>query len=707
LLSGGPAGPTGYVLPISKGETSVHVEFPTKDNFTPDDGYVLDLAITGGSKLGPKGPFDSASTEILDDDGGIAVESFSGPTGPIIPVVSITGGGILTEGTTLGAAFAIHRSPAIGSLTVQIQVHPDSTASPSDWESAYLASGSVTFDSGQSSVSIPLTAIDDTLLEGRETLIVNIIPSPSSDYIISVGTTAREIHDGDHGIFHTGFGAQWEDELGQWQSIPGQIIWQGVDHRWLPEIPSQLIGEISTVEFYRRSHDNPAESWELFASESFGVDAIEYIVYGNPGEGNWDIMFIARYSGYSWFQSTPARNAGIRIASVKWEGYDAYMDGETNLDTLQGKLRFFPERNAPTPSAGYEIHNKVYVEVSLGSPLPGGIDNADVSLKLFDPDFLTNGGVAASDEHLIDDNGLLGEDNLGEGILVPDSIHFGEGDVTKRVVFMTSCAQPGDNYRVVAWPALWPINKLNLGGDGQTIQRPTPSGTTPLEPNYQTKLLTIWRTLNVELDSLGPPPEGEMFDGAGVGNDDVAVLNLDAPPIYHMQAEYPKAFVQLKTLSNSYDVTDDARFDHNSDDFEAFSVGDSVRDVRSEEAFWVVQMFGAYEGPDTKDNDDEFDVRLGTAPGTDGPCNVYFEAIRDNRAFLVDNVPEATFASETTAVARVALHESLHRFGLYHPDPAANQGAMGPYEFSTGVEGQRHRLSPQQIRAIIARLYPH
>jgi hypothetical protein len=98
LLSGGPQGPTGYVLPIAQGETSIHVDFPTSDNFMPGDSYTLNLAITGSSQTGPSsaGPFDSAATRVLDNDGGVEsplgplgpggfLESFSGPSGPTGP----------------------------------------------------------------------------------------------------------------------------------------------------------------------------------------------------------------------------------------------------------------------------------------------------------------------------------------------------------------------------------------------------------------------------------------------------------------------------------------------------------------------------------------------------------------------------------------------------------------------------------------------
>ncbi|MCI0360194.1 MAG: hypothetical protein L0211_17085, partial [Planctomycetaceae bacterium] len=76
LVSGGPGGPTGYVMPVAQGQTTAHVDFPTEGNSTPGDSYILNRAITGSSEPGASGPYDSAATEILDDDGG------SGSGGP-------------------------------------------------------------------------------------------------------------------------------------------------------------------------------------------------------------------------------------------------------------------------------------------------------------------------------------------------------------------------------------------------------------------------------------------------------------------------------------------------------------------------------------------------------------------------------------------------------------------------------------------------
>lgn len=44
--------------------------------------------------------------------------------------------------------------------------------------------------------------------------------------------------------------------------------------------------------------------------------------------------------------------------------------------------------------------------------------------------------------------------------------------------------------------------------------------------NYCSDTLTVWRFLHLERDSMAAPGAAEVFDGAGVGNDDVDPGNL-------------------------------------------------------------------------------------------------------------------------------------------------------------------------------------
>src|SRR5262249_47523320 len=145
-------------------------------------------------------------------------------------------------------------------------------------------------------------------------------------------------------------------------------------------------------------------------------------------------------------------------------------------------------------------------------------------------------------------------------------------------------------------------------------------------------------------------------------------------------------------------------------DADAFAKGNSVRDVKSEPAFWVVQAFGAYEGETDRSNDPNDGPKnpdLGLAADRksdagvvledDGPAIVYFETIRDvwqsyRDTFAANGVEFSLTQDEV--VKRIMLHESLHRFGLKHADPPTDPpspGDVGPLDpastMKQGVDG--------------------
>ena len=166
LLSGGPAGPTGYVMPIAQGQTSAHVDFPTTDNSTPDDSYTLNLEITGSSQSGPSGPFDSASTEIVDNDGQ------SGPSGPSGPTVEVSASGPAHEVGPVPADFVFYRSGAetTAPLTIQFAI----SGSASNGQDYLNLSTSITIPANQLSATLVMTPITDTTVEGIETVVITI-----------------------------------------------------------------------------------------------------------------------------------------------------------------------------------------------------------------------------------------------------------------------------------------------------------------------------------------------------------------------------------------------------------------------------------------------------------------------------------------------------------------------------------------------------
>jgi hypothetical protein len=212
-ISGGPDGPSYPTLHFSKGATHAQVPIPITDDTIPGNGYTLKVEITDSST--EDGPFDSAETEIIDNDaigeslegGAVAMAGpgggGGGPGGPGIPLVSISAAMHILEGQTLPNAFSFARSTTTGSLTVQFTIDGLTTASTSDYSSPIIASGMVTFPSGQGSVNVGLTAIDDTLLENMETLVLRILPSPAYTSGGPSSKATLPIHDGEHGIIET------------------------------------------------------------------------------------------------------------------------------------------------------------------------------------------------------------------------------------------------------------------------------------------------------------------------------------------------------------------------------------------------------------------------------------------------------------------------------------------------------------------------
>ncbi len=296
--------------------------------------------------------------------------------------------------------------------------------------------------------------------------------------------------------------------------------------------------------------------------------------------------------------------------------------------------------------------------------------------------------------------------------------------------------QPGDNFRIAGngdrdfvanlinhdatLHDLQAANDNERNANKQKIAfRVTTPQTTDIpildQDKYVSKTLTVWRFLHVERDSMGPPPAGEPFNQPPgmAGEDDVDPGNLDSPPIDLMVTNYRPAYIEvlddLATGFGALDTRDDIPFVHN---LTLAGAGQaSLRDVPSLNRFWVVNVVSSYEGPVANDNDDpqpEAHIVLGFTAlpvGSDGPCHIFYETIRDLRAYLAAQgqpvpVPEATL------VLRTVLHESGHRFNMVHsipPDPVNNPGDQGPLRtvpnnvFGTDADNQ---FTPAQLDVI-------
>jgi hypothetical protein len=181
-----------------------------------------------------------------------------------------------------------------------------------------------------------------------------------------------------------------------------------------------------------------------------------------------------------------------------------------------------------------------------------------------------------------------------------------------------------------------------------------------------------------------------------------------------MQTNYRPAFIEVVDDLGALDSRENTAFIRNvaADEREMLNVGEAVRDVRSLDRFWIVQIVGAYEGPRTATFTD-FDppignlglpesklVMYGVTPlqGQDGPSLVFLETIRDRRAYRGPHVEHVTI-TEDLLTERIVFHESLHRFNIVHGTPLGDEGPLSITHNLFGTDEQ-NKLTPAQLNVV-------
>jgi len=145
---------TSVVMPAGAAFVDLPIMPVDDKTVEPDQTVSLELIRAPGAKIVSPAV---ATVTIHDND----------PSSlPIIQVTS-TNGPNAVEGGTAGE-FALHRSNSAGELTVYFTITGSATAG-ADYVSLPEL---VTFADGQSNITLPVTALDDTIIEGEETVVL-------------------------------------------------------------------------------------------------------------------------------------------------------------------------------------------------------------------------------------------------------------------------------------------------------------------------------------------------------------------------------------------------------------------------------------------------------------------------------------------------------------------------------------------------------
>jgi hypothetical protein len=173
------------------------------------------------------------------------------------------------------------------------------------------------------------------------------------------------------------------------------------------------------------------------------------------------------------------------VQCVYWETYP----GNTWLDSCpnNGGLRVFPDKESPDQEW---VPQRAWVLVNAIVTPP--IENMTVFFRLFDVDDPSS-NTAPVDSN--DGDGDRGDDNRSVGSW--GGLVYGTTDSDgKATIPVEVSMQPGDNYRMVA--RCGESYMMNLTLDEVEDGDDDPA------PEHISDMLTVWRRLHIELDSMGP-----------------------------------------------------------------------------------------------------------------------------------------------------------------------------------------------------------
>jgi len=516
------------------------------------------------------------------------------------------------------------------------------------------ATGTPVSDSGSSSghshspcsATLKLTAYSITI-EVQEKPWGGVWGSPEDKgtYTISGGSTSGS----------TGSGSSGSGSAGT-VSRPWYHLWTVNDNAIRANVAPQCLGDIvtnstfsglSVADFSPTSaapSTNAKPTWKKITSGTgLRKDVMATITADGkslPGTQNKVDVMVNEISQVEWLTryQSETRNPGTPT--------EAHL---AKLETYDNGYRTFPEKTEPDKynSSGVlitksTIYDKVEVRITLAETIPSGMWGS-VYVGWFDPDNPKGSNkIPASGSNKAN----TVRDNWG-GFKSSDNnycVTFTDADSNyngfyKAKGFVISPAHAGDNYIIATHPNSGVVDKYCFQSDGKTLLRPDGASTTTLQTSMRSSVLTVWRTLNVELDVAPWPgmPSGISVSLGGI-----------------IETQLARACVVTKEFANSTPAP---------------NVGNPMSDADFRKLYGGV---GSGSGRDIYGNCKEFwTVRIVLSSNADGSCGVTvlnyntiiigYEKIKSLGAYSVGNY--------AIIVQAVILHEIGHLLEAGTPGP--------------------------------------
>lgn len=205
----------------------------------------------------------------------------------------------------------------------------------------------------------------------------------------------------------------------------------------------------------------------------------------------------------------PETVSTLDLQSVEWVVYVPSGTCSPNLmlDNCpnNGGRRIFPGKLSPSDSCPTDRSN-----VTLRATLSQAMSGCSVEFRVFDVDDPFDQNNAVLTNVTLIDSDTSGPDNRGSGGVGTYTASTDSNGVAE--VTVTVSMQPGDNFRAAA--------SAIPGAASGTTQAQVDTNTPPVNVKF-TQMLTVWRKLHVETDSMAPVTGNEIdvpftdFSGTG------------------------------------------------------------------------------------------------------------------------------------------------------------------------------------------------
>lgn len=224
-------------------------------------------------------------------------------------------------------------------------------------------------------------------------------------------------------------------------------------------------------------------------------ETVEVVVTIGPDGSGQSAPFYAKGTnlGQTVFSACSPRRCAINqvsalvhnVASLEFEEHNSPLDSNPNAG---GGLRMFPDK----VSAGDTVNRRtVLIRARLSSAIAG----VRVYFKGFDVD------DPSTDDSPVDPNLDNGDDNRGAEDLAGTAVAQTDAN-GEALAILTVTTRPGDNYKIAA--ACDPFYLTELAVDGTDLKSVIDHRVLPTDRANATPMLTVWRRLHVELDSMMP-----------------------------------------------------------------------------------------------------------------------------------------------------------------------------------------------------------